>query len=223
MTGARDAILGAIRKTTTMGDGNADAVAARIDARAANIRPARADEDASVTSRFEAEATRAGTDVQRAASLDEVPGIIAAYLREHNLGNDIRVSGDSLAQSAPWDKESMISVASGPAEPTDTASCSVALAGVAETGTLMMRSGPHNPTMLNYLPLAHIALLAESRIVGGYETAWQRVRQAGSAKDFMSRMINLITGPSRTADIEQELLMGAHGPQKHMVIILTGE
>lgn len=223
MTAARDSVLGAIRKATGMGDGSSDAVTARLDARAANIRPARANDDAEVIDRFETEATRAGTDVRRAASLDEVPGIVAAYLREHNLGNDIRVSGDPLAQSAPWDKEAMISVSSGPAEPTDTASCSVALAGVAETGTLMMRSGSENPAMLNYLPLAHIALLAESRIVGGYETAWQRVRDAGGTESFMTRMINLITGPSRTADIEQELLMGAHGPQKHMVIILTGE
>jgi len=223
MTTARDDVLSAVRAATEGGNGTAESVASRLGALAANLRPARSAEDDNMVSRFMDEAERVGTDVRKAASVDEIPTIVADYLRDQNMGSDIRVSGDPLAQSVPWSREALISVSNGPAEAADTASLSVAMAGVAETGTLMMRSSAENPTMLNYLPLVHIAVLPESRIVGGYETAWERVRKLSGGNRFMSRMINLITGPSRTADIEQQLLMGAHGPQKHMVVVLSGE
>lgn len=223
MSGARESILLEVRAATEGGNGNAEVVAARLNARSANVQPARSAEDATIVSRFVDEATRAGTDVREAATPQEVPGIVAAYLREQNMGSDLRVSGDPLAQDIPWEDESLISVSTGPAGPGDSASLSVALAGIAETGTLMMRSSANNPAMLNYLPLAHVAVLPKSRIVGGYETAWNMVRELSGGGRFMSRMINLITGPSRTADIEQQLLMGAHGPQKHLIVILDKE
>lgn len=221
MTNPREQILAAVRRATNMAGGAGDVVAARIAARAPNLRPARGADDALVVSRFAEEAERAGTDVRHAASVDDIPAIIADYLRDQNLSGDIRVSGDPVSKTIPWTAEPLLSVSTGAAEPGDTASFSVAACGIAETGTLMMASSPDNPTMLNYLPFLHIGVLRQDRIVGSLETAWDLMRNlSGSKTTLMPRMVNLITGPSRTADIEQELLMGAHGPQKHMLIIL---
>lgn len=231
MTGAREHILSAVRRVTDMGPtdtGTDDAAASRLAARASNLRPVRAADDATVLSRFAEESARAGTDVRHAASVNDIPAIIATYLREQSMPGDIRVSGDPVSRDAPlaipWANEPMISISTGAASPGDTASLSIALCGIAETGTLMMISSRETPTMLNYLPFLHVGVLPQNRIVGSLETAWSILRdQSGSENTPMPRMINLITGPSRTADIEQELLMGAHGPQKHMVIILKEE
>ena len=227
MTGAREQILSAVRRATDAGPATDEAVAPRLAALAPNLRPARGADDASVASRFTSEAGRAGTDLRHAAHAHEIPAIVAAYLREQNMPGDIRVSGGALSAAIPWAEEPVLSVTTGAAEPGDTASLSIALCAIAETGTLMMTSSPENPTLLNYLPFVHIAVVPEDRIVGSLETAWSILRdqsgmhdQSASENRHMPRMINLITGPSRTADIEQELLMGAHGPQKHMIIIL---
>ena len=83
----------------------------------------------------------------------------------------------------------------------------------------MLLSGPDNPTTLNFLPDNHIVVLAAADIVGDYETAWDRLR-AAFGKGRMPRLVNMITGPSRSGDIEQKLLLGAHGPRRlHVVIV----
>lgn len=238
MTTARDDILSAVGRTDGRTDGRrmeggsaaGDGVTARLAAKKQNVRPARSADDGNVVLRFIEEAERAGTDVRRAASREEIPAIVAAYLRDSKLAGDIRVSSDPDYVAIPWASEPMISTSTGPADPADTASLGIAFCGIAETGTLMMKSSPENPSMLNYLPILHIGVVPEEKIVGGLETAWALLREqsgggTGTGTDtgmvIMPRMINLITGPSRTADIEQELLMGAHGPQSHMVIILN--
>ncbi|MEZ5579927.1 MAG: LUD domain-containing protein [Candidatus Competibacteraceae bacterium] len=78
----------------------------------------------------------------------------------------------------------------------------------------MLLSGPHSPpTTLNFLPDTHIVVLRADRIVGAYEDAWDLLRARGLG---MPRTVNFITGPSRSADIEQTVQMGAHGlaPQR---------
>lgn len=102
------------------------------------------------------------------------------------------------------------------------ATVSAAFAGIAETGTLMLISGPDNPTSLNFLPEAHIVVLPTAWIVGSYEEAFACFRAATKPSE-MPRTINWITGPSRTADIEQTLLLGAHGPKQLLAILVDGE
>lgn len=99
---------------------------------------------------------------------------------------------------------------------------SVAGAAASETGTLLLTSGNDNPAPLNFLSAWHIILLAEERIVPAYEMAWRSVLQFhedGSLKGGQPRAINMISGPSRTADIEQTLTLGAHGPVELHVVI----
>ena len=98
-----------------------------------------------------------------------------------------------------------------------------AFAGIAETGTLMLASGPDNPTTLNLLPDNHIVLLQHKKIVGSYEDSWSALRKAQSGrrgKRTMPRTVCFVTGPSRSADIEQTLLLGAHGPRRLHIILL---
>ena len=86
----------------------------------------------------------------------------------------------------------------------------------AETGTLLLVSGAERPTTLNFLPDTHVVVLHRHQIVGPYEAAWDRLRAEGP----MPRTVNFVSGPSRTADIEQTIVMGAHGPRRLHVIIV---
>ena len=90
-------------------------------------------------------------------------------------------------------------------------------AAIAETGTLMLPSAPERPTTLNLLAEAAIVVLAADRVVGAYEEAWDLLRAELGA---MPRNVMLVTGPSRSADIEQTLELGAHGPRRlHVVLV----
>jgi L-lactate dehydrogenase complex protein LldG len=93
---------------------------------------------------------------------------------------------------------------------------------VAETGTLALVSGPDTPTTLNLLPDVHIVALAAGAVVGTYEDIWTRLR-ARFGDGMMPRTLNFITGPSRSADIEQKLQMGAHGPRRLHILLVEGD
>jgi L-lactate dehydrogenase complex protein LldG len=113
----------------------------------------------------------------------------------------------------------MLSLRRGRAEASDQVSITGAFAGIAETGTLVMTSGPEHPVSLNLLPDTHVVVLREADIVSGYEDVWARLR-AHYGKNTMPRTVNTITGPSRTGDIEQAMELGAHGPRRmHIVVV----
>jgi L-lactate dehydrogenase complex protein LldG len=107
----------------------------------------------------------------------------------------------------------------GAAEAEDVASLSRAVAAAAETGTLFLVSGPDNPTTLAFLPELHTILIRAEDILGSYEDAFDRLRAlyGGGA---LPRSVNMISGPSRTADIEQTIVRGAHGPKRLHVVLL---
>ena len=91
--------------------------------------------------------------------------------------------------------------------------------GIAETGTLALVSGADNPTTLNFLSDNHIVVLSRDAILADYESAFAKLRGA-YGKGGAPRTLNFITGPSRSGDIEQTLLLGAHGPRRlHIVIV----
>ena len=83
-----------------------------------------------------------------------------------------------------------------------------------------LTSGADNPTTLNFLPETHIVVIREKDILGSYEDAWNALRKLYGAR-AMPRTVNLISGPSRTADIEQIIVMGAHGPRRLHVIVVA--
>jgi len=103
----------------------------------------------------------------------------------------------------------------------DAAGLSRAFAGVAETGTLVLRSGADSPTTLNFLPDVHMIVIFAHEIKASYEEVWAMLRAAApEVGPVLPRTVNWITGPSRTADIEQTILLGAHGPRKLMILLI---
>jgi L-lactate dehydrogenase complex protein LldG len=97
------------------------------------------------------------------------------------------------------------------------------VAGIAETGSLLVASGPGTPQLRHFLPDIHIAALAAERIVGGYEDGWAllRAESARVRNGIMPRAATLITGPSRTSDIERTVQIGVHGPRRLHIVLFT--
>jgi L-lactate dehydrogenase complex protein LldG len=160
----------------------------------------------------------AGT-VEEIARTEDVPAAISAFLRAHNLPMTVRRGSDPRLEALPWAREQTLEVRIGPSAGDDLVAVSHAFGAAAETGTLMLLSGTDNPTTLNFLPDTHIVVVQAKDIAGDYETLWQRLRETyGEAT--MPRVVNWITGPSRSADIEQTLILGAHGPRRLHVIVV---
>ena len=223
MEDARARTLAAIRTGLGRGvlpDDARDALIRKLAAPQANVVPTRGRLDAAGRMRlFIAEAERVNATTAQLPSWEEVPDAVAACLDTGGLPLSVKVAPDRTLDGIPWAKVPRLDVARGPAVDGDRASVTSAFAGIAETGTLMLLSGPDSPTTLNFLPEQHIVLLPAERIVGTYEDAFARFR-AERIDKALPRVINWITGPSRTADIEQTLLLGAHGPRRlHIMVI----
>ncbi len=127
------------------------------------------------------------------------------------------MGADPRLAALPWG-ETALEVSSGPSDGHDLNAVSIALAGIAETGTLALVSGADNPTTLNFLPDNHIVVLSREDVVADYEAAFARLR-ATYGKGCAPRTLNFVTGPSRSGDIEQTLLLGAHGPRRLHIVI----
>jgi hypothetical protein len=214
MSGARDAVLAAVRRA--LGRDH------RVDAEA--VERAHAEEVAgpsprqtwteSDVDRFLARFERAAGTWKPVDELAAVPAAVADYLGDSapvrlciGAHPDLR----ALDWPGDWDvSEGIDGAADYPAALTR------AWAAVAETGSLVMPGSPQRPTSLNFLPDNEIVLLRRSEIVDSMETAWERLLMEGA----LPRAVNFITGPSRTADVEQTLQLGAHGPRRLHLLLL---
>lgn len=225
MSGARDQILGALRRSLKVSDEDSarrQAVEARLAKPERVIVPERSQgSPADLTALFKSMAEQVQTTIDEVANLDEVPGAVAGYLKARNLPPQVKITPAADLKTLDWADQKLLETAFGRAEGDDPVSVTRALAGVAETGTLAVISGEEGATTLNFLPETNIVVLRRDEIVGPYEEVWDRLRQR-FGKDVMPRTLNFITGPSRTGDIEQTILLGAHGP-KRLHVILVGE
>jgi L-lactate dehydrogenase complex protein LldG len=155
--------------------------------------------------------------VTRVADVDEVPGAVVDYLAAQNLPGRVVMAPHAELQAIPWSARPLLDIRQGRAEATDAVSVQHGFAGVAETGTLMLPGGPDRPVTLNLLADTEIVVLRASAVVGAYEEGWDRLR---AEIDGMPRNVMFVTGPSRSADIEQTLELGAHGPRRlHVVLV----
>jgi L-lactate dehydrogenase complex protein LldG len=171
---------------------------------------------------FVAMAKEAACTVAHVADGAAVPAAVADYLARENLPAKLRIAPDAAVASLPWSTRPLLEITAGRSDGSDEVSLTPALAAIAETGTLMLTSGPERPTTLNFLPETHIVMLRADQVVGGMEEAWATLRQR-YGRGVMPRTVNLVTGPSRSADIEQTLQMGAHGPRRLHIILVDGE
>lgn len=216
MTDARAAILERLRGT----------LAARRLARPeappldTYIRPGRARGDqATLITRFVDMAQFAGASVASVPDDADVPAELARYVSREELGDNLILSPSPRIQQMPWKETPRLSVRRAPFGPDDRVAVTEAVAGVAETGTLLVRSGSDSPNALHLLPVAHIAILDESLIVGSYEDALVILGQELP----WPRAATFITGPSRTADIEKTPQIGVHGPRQLHIVLIHGE
>ena len=221
MSEARDQIFGDIRARLGRGRLDADAqreAEERLTAHRRNLVPARAAalDHAGQVGLFISEAQAVDATVARVANAGDVPGAVADFLASQNLPAQLVMTPDPKLDAIPWDARPMLELRRGRAEDGDAAGITGAFAAIAETGTLMLISGAETPTRNNFLPDTHIVVLRASEVVACYEDGWDRLRAVGA----MPRTVNFITGPSRTGDIEQRLVLGAHGPRRlHIVLI----
>ena len=149
------------------------------------------------------------------ARLDEVPGAVAGYLAGHGLAPEAAVA--PALEALDW-ASSGIAASVGPTRGRDLAGVSLAWRGVAENGSLVLLSGPDNPTSLNFLPDHHLVVLRAADLVPHLEQVWAALRERGEGG--WPRTVNVITGPSRTADIELTIQLGAHGPRSLHVFLV---
>ena len=226
---AREQILGGIRNglgRDALGGEKAAKLEARLRNPSTNLIPERSRlPHAAQVDLLVRMAEAVSTSFSRVKSLAEVPGAVADYLAQHNLPPQVRMSPDASLDEIPWADKPLLTISRGRADPADLVGVTPCFAGIAETGTLMMASGSARPATLNFLPDNHIVVLQAKDVIGTYEEGFARLRAASdnAGGSFMPRTVNFITGPSRTADIELTLIMGAHGPRRLHVVLVDDE
>lgn len=221
----REAMLGAIRRGLKRGAlpvDIADALRGRMAAHPRHLIPARSQRPhPELVALFVANLEREYGTVARLQAMEAVPDAIAEYLAAQNLPSALAAAPHPELQGLDWSARPMLALRWGRAEGSDLVSLQHGFAGIAETGTLMLPSAPERPNTLNLLADTEIVVLRESAIVGAYEEAWDRLR--AETGGVMPRTVMLVTGPSRSADIEQALELGAHGPRRLHVIVVNDE
>jgi L-lactate dehydrogenase complex protein LldG len=192
-----DAVPAAVRRYL-------DSLAAKLPATSHADTPAREQSDAADAERLAASMSlRVTTD----ADCDSVAAPDSAGPRG--------VCWPELASLA-WD-EAGITVASRPTIGNDALGITGCFCAIAETGTLVFTSGSDTPTATFLLPETHVAVVRANQVVAAMEDAFARLRSEEAA---MPRAVNLVSGPSRTGDIEQTIVLGAHGPRRlHIVLV----
>ena len=202
---ARDRILDRVRRAT--GGGDRVAVAVRLghsQAQPAPIPAAAQTRGEARIAQFIEKTVAVDATVSRLASLDDLPAALADELRSRNLPAAIR-TGTDAAFERDW---GTIEHTTGPGRLVEPATLSRAHLAMAETGTLVLASGAHNPVTLTFLGETHFVVVRTQDIKAGFEDMWAEWR----VRALDPRTINMVTGPSRSADIGQTLQLGAHGP-----------
>jgi L-lactate dehydrogenase complex protein LldG len=210
---AREGILGRVRQART---------AKEIEHRKADMntyiaRHAQGPQSSSnwdLATRFKERALGLLSSVDEANGMQEVPSVVARYLNQNGLPRGA-VCWPGLAH-LPWQASGLM-VEPRAASGDDLVGITGVFCGVAETGTLMLLSGEETHAVTSLLPETHIAIVKTARIVAGMEDAWGLLRAEVGA---LPRAVNFVSGPSRTADIEQTITLGAHGPYRvHIVLV----
>lgn len=220
---SREVVLGSIRRSLGVSGREAprrQAVADRLAHHPRGLVPERGQRPpAERLEVFRQMVEAAAGTVAKLPRAEDVPAAVAAFLRAHNLPMAVRRGDDPRLAGLPWERAGALEVTTGASDGHQLVAVSHAFGGVAETGTLILFSGRDNPTTLNFLPDTHIVVVEARDVAGDYETVLARLREKFGAGE-MPRTVNMITGPSRSADIEQMLILGAHGPRRLHVLVV---
>lgn len=215
---ARENILARIRaaqgKPPVPGAGEREQVRAHLATHPESPRPREAED---LVAEFRSRVLALSSTFDEIGGRSEAPRAAAAYLKQNALPL-AAVCWPELAE-LEW-AAAGLRIEARAARDGDLVGITGAHCAIAETGTLMLLSGPRTPATVSLLPETHIALVRADRIVRGMEEAWQLLRDELGT---LPRAVNFISGPSRTADIEQTVTLGAHGPYRaHIILIKSG-
>jgi L-lactate dehydrogenase complex protein LldG len=214
MTDAREEILGKVRSALGRSAGSA-APALPASARVAPRTPG--DSEAELELLLE-EIRKLGGTVRRLTSLEELATALAELVKAEGVRKAALWSTPQLRQLGI---EQMlvvlgVSIVSGSADKRQLAECELGVTGadalLPETGTLLLRSGPERPRAVSLVPRVHLAIVHPSALRADLHQALADVKGEGYAV--------LVSGPSRTADIELTLTVGVHGPKSLYVLVL---
>lgn len=162
--------------------------------------------------RFKQKVLAAAATLVEVSSTNDIANAVNDYLNEWKLPKEIICADTAMLASTKWGE---IKVKQGASDGNDLVAVSHANYGIAETGTLVMLSSPERPITHHFLPDYAIYVIKANTVVEHLEDVW-----AETGKQ-LPRSVNFVTGPSRTADVEQTIQMGAHGPRQVHVILLA--
>jgi L-lactate dehydrogenase complex protein LldG len=205
----RERVLAQIRQS--LGRGAAAADAAIVPLPGQGPRPAY---DGDLVEHFVAKMQEKAATVERLEAMADAGPAVARFVAAMRAAPRVRVSR-ALAGIA-WPPE--LEVVLGAAVREDTTSVTPCFAAVAEAGGIVTLSGPDTPSTLNFVPDNHVVIVRASQVLRHLEDAWALLRSSGAP---MPRTVNVISGPSRTADIEQTIQLGAHGPRRLHILLIA--
>jgi L-lactate dehydrogenase complex protein LldG len=170
--------------------------------------------DGDLVARFRERAGAGSSTVDRVAVMSDAPAAVARYLAAQRLPKRGCV-WPALA-SLDW-RGAGLEFEARAARGDDSVGVSGVFCAIAETGTLMLCSGRDTPATVSLLPETHVAIVPSARIVAYMEDGWELAR---AELGELPRAVNFVSGPSRTADIEQTVVLGAHGPYRVHIVLL---
>ena len=226
MTSSRDTVLGRVRQALGKTGTDPAAVAeaqAYLDAHARGPVPAF---DADRVLRFIRRAGDMESTVARVSHRNEIPAAVAAYLDALELAPALvaQLGSQKVHRGVCWPEfadldwtQAGLSIEARPTVGDDRLGITGVFCAIAETGTLVILSGADTPTATTLLPDTHVAIVSANRIVDTMEDAFALVRKE---RGSVPRAINMISGPSRTGDIEQTIVLGAHGPFRVHILVV---
>ena len=218
---ARDAVLARVRKAL----GKGERTAARADAEAyiaAHDHGPRPAMPADLVTRFMTRATDMESTVERIADRRDIPAAVIRYVDALELPPALAAQKSRVGICWPefadldW-AGSGLEIEARPTVGHDRLGITGAFCAIAETGTLVVLTGADTPTATALLPDTHVAIVRADRVVSGMEEAFALIRHE---RGQLPRAVNLISGPSRTGDIEQTIVLGAHGPFRVHILVL---
>lgn len=212
MTEAKRRILAAVRRA--LGNAaSADADAARAEL--LRDEPPRPRWQGERIERFLQQFERAVGTYTRVTGTEAVPAAAAEFLQRIGEPPRLLLAPHPLLRDLAW-PPGLETVEETGRSAEFTAALVVADCAVAETGSVVMPSGPQRPTAMNLLPDHLLVVLHATEVVDYMEDVWRRLLSRGG----LPRTVNFITGPSRTADVEQTIQIGAHGARRlHLILV----
>jgi L-lactate dehydrogenase complex protein LldG len=180
--------------------------------------PASAVSGKTVGELFTAQVRENAGSIECVSGKSDAARAVARYLYERYRTRKLVAGNDPRLAAMPW-RDGGVLPRFGAAIEGDLAGVSYAQLAVAETGSIVTLTGKSNPASNSLLVEDHLVLVDLEDLVATMDQAWQRINSLLKTSG-RPRGINFVSGPSGTADIDMQLVMGAHGPRSWHVILI---